>query len=406
MLRQENGIHFFFIRSEVELKKRLILIVFAVLLLGVGILVYWGQRNERIAELYYSGTIEATQANLAFQVSGRVSEVFFDEGQAVEKNQLLAVLAQEEFNARRNKAQSDLVQSRENLKQLETLLALNRKVLPAEVERVEASVQALQSQLAELEAGYRVQEVDQARYAYERAQFALEEAHKDKIRFDRLFERKIIAENDKDATDLKYENALKGYESAKKNFELFKEGYRKESIATARSKLAEGRAALKQAKDNLKKIEAAEQEVEAGKAQVLSAKAALELAKIQLNYSELRTPFNGILVSRNVEPGEVVSPGQEVISLADLSKVDLKVFVAETEIGKVRPGQKVDVKIDTFPSRTYTGHVSFISPEGEFTPKIIQTHKERVKLVYLVKITIPNPNLELKTGMPADAWFR
>ncbi|MGW8301114.1 MAG: HlyD family secretion protein [Desulfobacterales bacterium] len=388
------------------MKKRLILIVFLILLLGVGALVYWGQRKERIAELYYSGTIEATQSNLAFQVSGRVSEVFFDEGQAVEKNQLLAVLEKEEFNARRDQARSDLMRSRKNLKQLETLLELNRKVLPAEVERVEASVQALQSQLAELEAGYRVQEVDQARYTYEQAHFALEEAHKDKIRFDRLFERKIIAEHDKDAIDLKYENALKEYERAKKAYELYKEGYRKESIATARSKLAEGRAALKQAKDNLKKIEAAEQEVEAGKAQVLSAKAALELAKIQLNYSELRAPFNGILVSRNVEPGEVVSPGQEVISLADLSKVDLKVFVDETEIGKVRPGQKVDVKIDTFPSRTYSGHVSFISPEGEFTPKIIQTHKERVKLVYLVKITIPNPNLELKTGMPADAWFR
>jgi HlyD family secretion protein len=374
-LQQENDIHFFFIRSEVELKKRLILIVFLILLLGVGVLVYWGQRKERIAELYYSGTIEATQANLAFQVSGRVSKVFFDEGQAVEKNQRLAVLEQEEFNARRDQAQSDLKRSRENLKQLEILLEINRKVLPAEVERVEASVQALQSQLAELEAGYRVQEVDQARYAYEQAQFALEEAHKDKIRFDRLFERKIIAENDKETTDLKYETALKEYERAKKGYELLKEGYRKESIATARSKLAEGRAALKQANDNLKKIEVAEQEVEAGKAQVLSAKAALELAKIQLNYSELRAPFNGILVSRNVE-------------------------------GKVRPGQNVDVKIDSFPSKTYTGHVSFISPEGEFTPKIIQTHKERVKLVYLVKITIPNSNLELKTGMPADAWFR
>jgi len=387
-------------------KKRFIVIIFLAFLLGVGSLVYWGQRKERSQELYYSGTIEATQANLAFQLNGRVSEVFFDEGQAVEKNQLLAVLEQEEFNARRDQAQSDLVRSRENLKQLETLLELNRNVLPAEVERVEASVQALQSQLAELEAGYRIQEVEQARYAYEQAQFSLEEARKDKIRFDRLFERKIIAENDKDATDLKYETALKAYERAKQAYALFKEGYRKESIATARSKLAEGRAALKQAKDNLKKIEVAEREVEAAKAQVLSVQAALELAKIQLRHTELRAPFKGILVSRNVEPGEVVSPGQEVISLADLSKVDLKVFVAETEIGMVKPGQKVEVKIDTFPAKAYAGDVTFISPEGEFTPKIIQTHKERVKLVYLVKITIANPNLELKPGMPADAWFK
>jgi HlyD family secretion protein len=298
------------------------------------------------------------------------------------------------------------MRSEEDLKRLETLLELNRKVLPAEVERVQASVQALQSQLAELETGYRIQEVEQARYAYEQSQFALEEARKDKKRFDILFEKRIIAENDKDATDLKYETALMEYERAKKAYELLKEGYRKESIQTARSKLAEGRAALKQASENLKKIEAAESEVKAAQAQVLSAKAAFELAKIQLNYTELRAPFGGIIVSRNVEPGEVVSPVREVISLADLSKVELKIFVDETEIGMVKPGQKVEVKIDTFPAKTYTGNVSFISPEGEFTPKIIQTHKERVKLVYLVKITIPNPNLELKPGMPADAWFK
>jgi ABC-type glutathione transport system ATPase component len=114
----------------------------------------------------------------------------------------------------------------ENLRQLETLLELNRKILPAEIERVEASVEALQFQLAELEAGYRIQEVEQARYAYEQTQFALEEAHKDKIRFDRLFERKA---------DLKYETALKAYERAQKAYELFKEGYRKESIANSNS---------------------------------------------------------------------------------------------------------------------------------------------------------------------------
>jgi HlyD family secretion protein len=81
------------------------------------------------------------------------------------------------------------------------------------------------------------------------------------------------------------------------------------------------------------------------------------------------------------------------------------VFVGEEEIGNVKPGQKVRVKTDTFPDKTYEGRVSYISPEAEFTPKIIQTHKERVKLVYLVKVTLPNPDLELKSGMPADAWF-
>jgi HlyD family secretion protein len=107
-----------------------------------------------------------------------------------------------------------------------------------------------------------------------------------------------------------------------------------------------------------------------------------------------------------VEPGEVVVPGREILSLSDLATVDLKIFVDETEIGKVKPGQKVEVRVDTFPDKAYWGRVAFISPEGEFTPKIIQTRKERVKLVYLVKVSVPNPNLELKTGMPADAWLR
>jgi len=102
----------------------------------------------------------------------------------------------------------------------------------------------------------------------------------------------------------------------------------------------------------------------------------------------------------------VVTPGREVLTLSDLSKVNLKIFVTETEIGKVKTGQKVEVRVDTFPDKYYTGYVSFISPEGEFTPKMIQTHKERVKLVYLVKVSLSNPNGELKSGMPADAWLR
>jgi HlyD family secretion protein len=72
----------------------------------------------------------------------------------------------------------------------------------------------------------------------------------------------------------------------------------------------------------------------------------------------------------------------------------------------VKPGQEAEVRVDTFPKKVFKGRVAFVSPEGEFTPKIIQTHKERVKLVFLVKVTVPNPDLELKPGMPADAWLK
>jgi HlyD family secretion protein len=387
-------------------KKRVILIGFLALLLGVGGLVFWGQHSRRGAELYYSGTIEATQSNLAFQVNGRVKEVLADEGQAVGAGAVLAILDRREFMALRDQAQANLQRAVQNLRQLETVLEVNRNVLPAEVDRAAASVGALQAQLAEAEFGLRSQEVERARLAAEAARVTLENARKDKDRYYELFRKGVVAERSRDTFQVQFETALKEHQRAVEAYRMAREGSRREEIDTARSRLAEGQAALRLARSNLKRIEAAEQDVEAARAQAAAAKAALEVAQIQLDHTELRAPYAGIILSRNVEPGEVVSPNQEVLSIADLSVVDLKLFVAETEIGRVAPGQPVDVKIDTFPDKTYTGRVAFVSPQAEFTPKIIQTHKERVKLVYLVKVSVPNPNFELKSGMPADAWFR
>jgi len=382
-------------------------LVFVGLMLSAGGLVYWGQHKERSEEVYYySGTIEATQSNLSFQVNGRVKEVPVDEGYSVKKGEVLAVLDQEEFLARRDQARANVTQLDKSLHQLETVLELDRNLLAAEVERADAGVRALEAKVSEARAGYRNQDVERARLAVEETAATVIEARKDKARYDDLFKRKVVAEKNKDAADLKYETAVAEHDRAKKTYEMKKEGFRREKIDLAAARLAEGRAVLKLARMNLKKIDAAEKEVEAAMARLDAAKAALDLSEIQLSHTGLKASFDGIIISRNVEPGEVVSPGQEVISMADLSKVDLKIFVGETDIGRVKPGGEVEVKIDTFPDKTYPGLVSFVSPEGEFTPKIIQTHKERVKLVYLVKITLQNPDLELKTGMPADAWFR
>ncbi len=387
-------------------KKRLIPLLLLSLLATVGALVYVGQHRNRSAELYYSGTIDVTESNLAFQVSGRVSTVFVDEGQSVVKDQVLASLEKEEFIASQTQVRGNYQRILENSKQLKINLDIYRHTLPAEVERAEAAVKSFQAQLDELESGYRPQEIERARLAHEEASIALEEAKRDKARFDTLFKRGIISEKDRETKDFRYDTVLREYQRAKKSYDLLKEGYRKESIDSARARLAESKALLQQARTNLKKIAAAEQEVRAAEAQVEAAKATVTLADIQLRYTELKAPFNGIVTSRNIEPGEVVSQGQQALTIADLSKVYLKIFVGETEIGNVKPGQTVDIKIDTFPQKTFPGIVSYVSPEAEFTPKIIQTRKERVKLVYLVKVLISNPNYELKPGMPADAWLR
>jgi HlyD family secretion protein len=388
------------------LKKRIIIISFFSLIIIVSLFVYLGQRSKRLGELYYSGTIEATQAELSFQVNGRVVEVLVDEGHSVEKDQELAILDRSELLARRNQARGNLEAAEKDLQQSELNLEIAKENLPSEVARAEATVKALKARLDELESGYREQDVEKARHAMIAAEAALNVARKDKDRFDSLFNDTIVSEKERDAVDLQYEKSLRAYEQAKENFEQMSEGFRKENIESARANLTEGKTVLSQAKNNLKKIELYERAVEGAMARFQAAKAAFDLAETQLSFSVLTAPFKGIITSRSVEPGEVVTPAREVFSVADLSAVDVKIFVDETEIGKVKPGQAAVVTVDTFPDKVYRGKVAYISPEGEFTPKIIQTHKERVKLVYLVKLLIPNPDLELKSGMPADAWLR
>ena len=395
-----------FKNRRLPLKKRIIIAIFLLLLFSVGLLVYLGQRGVRQGELFYSGTIEATQVNMAFQAGGRVERVLVREGQAVTAGQILAELERAEYEARWEQARANADRAQQQQKQLEAILAVYEKSLPTEVVRAEAGVSALSSQLDELKAGNRVQDVERARQALLAAQDVWEEARKNWERYDRLFQGGVVSEKERDAVKLKYETALRDYERGREAYDLTKEGPRPETVAAARARLAEGEAALKNTRQNLPRIEAAKSDLAAARAQVKAAAAAQAQARIQLDYTQLPAPAPGIITSRNVEPGEVVTPSREVLTLADLSRVELKIFVGETEIGRVKPGQRVDVSVDSFPAKIYPGVVAFISPVGEFTPKIIQTHKERVKLVYLVKISLPNPNLELKTGMPADAWLR
>jgi HlyD family secretion protein len=148
---------------------------------------------------------------------------------------------------------------------------------------------------------------------------------------------------------------------------------------------------------------AAERQVELAKANVHNAEEALKMAQIVLGYTTLCAPFDGVIVVRQAELGEIMAPGTPVVTLADLDHVWLRAYINETDIGKVRLGQSVSVKTDTYPGKIYDGRVSFISSNAEFTPKSVETHAERVTLVYRIRVDISNPTHELVPGMPADA---
>lgn len=132
----------------------------------------------------------------------------------------------------------------------------------------------------------------------------------------------------------------------------------------------------------------------------------MELARTRLSYATVASPLSGTVLSKNVEPGDYVAAGTPVVTVGTLADVWLRAYIEETDLGRVKLGQAVDVTADTFPGKKYAGRVSFISPQAEFTPKSVQTRKERVKLVYRIKVDIPNPEMELKPGMPADGTIR
>jgi HlyD family secretion protein len=293
-----------------------------------------------VNELTLSGNIEAHESLVGFKVPGRVMELPIEEGQQVEQGALLARLDDADLKQR--------------------------------VRVDEAGVQVRESDLALTLAGTRHQEVKAAQQSMIDAQADLDEKKLDCDRAQQLFAKDEISAQDRDqaATALKRAQAI--FQAAQQRYNEALEGSRKEDIAI-------------------------------GQANVKEANANLGLSQVNLSYTVLRAPSAGVVTVREAELGEVVSPGSPVVTLADLDHVWLRAYIAETDLGNIHWGQTVTITTDTYQGKLYHGRISFISSTAEFTPKSVQTTKERVTLVYRIKIDIDNPNHELKPGMPADA---
>jgi HlyD family secretion protein len=151
--------------------------------------------------------------------------------------------------------------------------------------------------------------------------------------------------------------------------------------------------------------DAAQTLAEADKANIEALRASFELAKTRLGFAELVSPLNGFVLVKSSLSGEVVQIGAPVFTVVDLNNIWVTAYINETELGRVKLNQEAYVLADTYPGKRYKGWVSFVSSEAEFTPKTIQTTEERVKLVYRIKVRVDNSSLELKPGMPADAYI-
>jgi HlyD family secretion protein len=145
------------------------------------------------------------------------------------------------------------------------------------------------------------------------------------------------------------------------------------------------------------------EEVAVAEAQVAQAGSAISALESQIEKLTLRSPIAGLVTSRSVHEGEAAIAGATLLSVANLDEVKLTVYIPEDELGRVYLGQQVEVQVDSFPGRVFTGTVSYISQQAEFTPRNVQTEEERVNMVFAVRVRLPNPDHLLKPGMPADA---
>lgn len=287
-----------------------------------------------------SGNIDATNFVVSSQVSGRVNQILKDEGDKVEKG--------------------------------DTVLIIDPETNKLKLDEAVASKEIALAQYDLLKKGAREEDIRQADENLKQAQITFDLAKKDKERMGNLYESKTITKKQYDDAIANYEIALARLKSAKENLEKVKNLSRPEE--------------LKQAEANLNR-----------------ANASTNLLQKSLNDCYVISPSSGFITKKFVEVGETAGMMSSLFQVADLSSVELVIYIPETKLGLIKLSQKAEISVDTYPDKSFEGKVIYISPQAEFTPKNIQTQEERTKLVFAVKIKIDNPDFELKDGMPADA---
>jgi len=301
-----------------------------------------GCNGDDSGGLVLSGTVEARETALAFQVNGRIERLLVDEGEPVKQGQEVALLLADDYEQA--------------------------------VTRAQAEVAAAEAGLAALQAGTRKQELKVAEATLEQARAEQRFAEEEVQRTRSLIRKKLASQEQLDQAQLKRDVANSAVRQAQQQLQLLQEGPRQEDIDRASAELAARRSALKTAEQ-------------------------------QLSYTHLMSPVSGTVTLRLAEAGEVVGPGQPVFKVAELTHPWVRAYLNETDLARVRLGQKVSVTVDGLPGKTFHGTLSFISPKAEFTPKSVETRALRVDLVYRVKVRLEDPEGVLKLGMPADVVF-
>ncbi|MCX7839423.1 MAG: efflux RND transporter periplasmic adaptor subunit [Anaerolineae bacterium] len=412
----------------------------------------------RAAEpLTASGTIEATQVRVSAQIGGRILELLADEGDTVQAGQVLARLDDALLRAELKKAQAALVAAQaqlaqaragarpEDVRQAEAAVKLARAIRDgARLAWQDAQVARDQPQELDLKiATARTQlAIAEARLAQALAATDAAQAEHDlwaqvydtvrepfttcvtvpfygtlcrEISFssqrieNASFQWNVATQKLTSAWDA-VKLATAARDAAKVNLEgLLAQRANPQTlnaqVDAAKAQYESAEAALKEAEAALAlaRAGASREQIEMAEKSVQQAESAVRALEVQLDQMIIRAPISGLVIARSVNEGEMAIPSVALFTLANLDHVELNLYIPETQIARVKVGQRVLVSVDSFPNRTFEGRVTYIASQAEFTPRTVQTKEERAKMVFAVRVTIPNPDYALKPGMPADA---
>jgi len=390
-------------------------------------------RNDRANPdvLTASGTIEASQVSAASKIPGRILRLHAAEGDTVRAGTPLVTIEGRELLAQIDQARAAVDAARARLAQAQSALALQQRLLEAQIAQAEAGVDAARTRLEQAEetrdltARQVAEGVSQAEAALETARANSEaakvnrdKAARDLARLQALYRDGAISAQQVDAARAAHDAARAQYEASLKvvrqaevarqlaRVNLKQVEIRERDVTAAEAQVRQAEAALRTARAGEETLAQRRADVAAAAAQVAQAEAGVRLLLTQQKNLIVTSPIDGVVIAKHASPGEIVAAGAPILTVADLDAVWVRLFIPLPHLGKVGLGQTVEVQTDAFPGRTFTGTVTEIAQQAEFTPKNVQTQEERVKLVFAVKVTIPNPGHLLKPGMPADAVIR
>lgn len=338
----------------------------------------------------WSGTVEARTIDVGSRTGGRVKEVLVREGDHVEAGQVLVVLEPGDLEAQRLVAEAQLEQATATLDKLE------HGARPEEIEQAKARAQTAAASLAEAEHGPRAEEIAGAKARLAAAQASLDKAQLDADRARKLFEANAIAHAEVDAAESGLRAATAQRDASQEALNQLVNGVRREEIQQAQNRAKEANASAR-----LVEAGARVEDIRAAAAQVKAAKGRLDQLDVALGELTIRAARAARIESLDLRPGDLLGPAVTAAVLLEDDQLYVRIYVPETQIGRIHAGEEVPVAVDSFPGRTFKGVVEHIDMQGQYSPRNLQTADERANQVFATRVGLREGKDDLRAGMAA-----